>query len=74
MLVCPFVHNSEPQPSTVQFLLVKNATQTSQDKCGSIVSPLCTESANAHDGLDKAFELSVHRGGAFDWKVMIVEG
>jgi hypothetical protein len=38
------------------------------------MSPVCTESANAHGGLNKAFELSVHTGGVFDGTVMIVEG
>jgi hypothetical protein len=55
-------------------LFVKNAAQTNQDECRSVLSPVCTDSANAHGGLNKALELSVHTGGAFDGKVMIVEG
>ena len=58
----------------MQFLFAKNTAQTSQDKCGSVMSPVCTESANAHGGLNKALELSVHTGDAFAGKVMIVEG
>ena len=50
------------------------ASRECWDKCGSVVPPVCTESANAHDGLDRALELSVHTGGPFDWKVMIVKG
>jgi hypothetical protein len=55
-------------------LFAKNAAQTNQDKCRSVMSPVCTDSANAHGGLNKALELSVHTGGAFNGKVMIVEG